>query len=105
MAEMEGSVEQILAPLFILVADQAHQLPGGMQCEGARAPRQSNPGFFRSAVSLAVVALVAASDQILPGRPSAARSRDDVIQGQLRGRKRAAAELAGVTVAQQDVLP
>jgi len=75
-----------------------------MQREGARAPRQSNPGFFRSAVPLAVVALVAAGDQILQDdRPPRDRGRRD--PGQLRGGKRAAAELAGVTVAQQDVLP
>src|SRR6516165_1409861 len=80
----ERSVKQVLTPPFVAVADQPHQLPRGVQREGTRSPRQFETGFLRSAVTLAVVAAVAASHQILPGGSPAARTRHNVVQGQCR---------------------
>src|ERR1700730_10181270 len=100
-----NSIKQVLAPLFVFIADEAHQLPGGMQSEGTRAPGQRNPSFFGSAVALAVIALIAAGHQILPRGPPAAGSRHDVIQSQLRSRKRATAELASIAVSQKYIFP
>ena len=85
--------------------DQAHQLAGRMKRERARAPLKLQPRFFGSAVTLAVVAGVAGRDQILPGRAPAARTRHHVVQGQLRSRKRGAAKLTSIPIAQQDILP
>ena len=59
-------IEQVLAPFLVLVADQAHQLPRGVQRKRAWPPRQRKPSLLRSPVALAVVALVAAGDQIFP---------------------------------------
>src|SRR5579862_3016780 len=97
-------VEEILAPLLVALPNQAHQLPRSVQRERTRAPLQLEARFFRRAIALAVVAGVAACDQILPGRAPAARARHHVVERQLRRGKRRAAELARVAVAQQDVL-
>src|SRR5229473_699298 len=100
-----GLIKQVLTPLFVPVADEAHQLPRGVQREGARAPLQFQPGLFRSAVALVVVALVAAGHQIFPRRPPASGAGHDVIQSQLGAQQSPPAELAGVAVTQQNVLP
>ena len=97
-------VEKILPPLFIAMPDQAHQLPRGMQREGARPALQLQSGFFRCAVPFAVVARVAGRDQVFPRRAAASRARKHVIQGQLGSGKRNAAKLARVSVAQKDIL-
>ena len=76
-----------------------------MQSKRAGTPRERNPGFLGRAVALAVVALVAAGHQILPGGTSASGSRHNMIQSQLRGRKRAAAELTSIPVAQKYIFP
>ncbi len=85
------------------MADQAHQLARGVQRKGPRTPLQFEPRFFRRAIALAIVAGVAAGDEILPRRAPAARTRQHVIQRQLRSRKRAPAELASIAVAQQNI--
>src|SRR5580704_1058893 len=75
-----------------------------MQREWPRTPCELQPRFFRSAVALAIVALIAAGNEIFPGRMSAARTRHYVIKRQLRRRKRTRAELARIPVTQQNVL-
>lgn len=59
-------VEEVLAPLLVAVADESHQLPRSVQRKRTRTPLELQSGFFRSAVTLAIVALVAARYQILP---------------------------------------
>ena len=100
-----SSVKQVLAPLLILMANQAHELARGVKRKGSRFSRQLEAGFFRRAITLAIIAFVAAGYQILPGGPAAARSRQDMVQRKLRGRKGFAAELADIPVTKKDVLP
>ena len=54
------SVKQILTPPFVAMPDQAHELSGGVQSEWTRSAGQLQPGLFRGAVTLTVVAAVAA---------------------------------------------
>src|SRR3546814_20593542 len=63
--------------------------------EHARLHRQSAP--------LSEIADLAGGHHVLPAGTAAARARDDVIEGQVVGRERAAAILAGEAVAQEDV--
>src|ERR1700730_13391410 len=80
-------IKQVLTPPLVAMTDQTHELPGGMQRERPRPARQFKSGLFRCAGSLAVVAVVAASDQILPGRTAAPRTRHYVVQGKFRSWK------------------
>jgi MFS family permease len=57
------------------------------------------------AVALAQVAAGAGGEDVGPGRPPAARARHQVVEGELVGRKRPLAVLAGEPVAQEDVEP
>src|SRR5258708_2688802 len=101
----QTSVKQILAPPFIAVPDQPHQLPGSVQRKRPRSARQLQAGFFRCPVALAVIAPVAAGHQVLPGRSPASRARHHVVQRQFRARKYAHAKLTSIAVPQQYVLP
>ena len=65
--ENSRSVEKVLPPFFIAVSDQAHQLPRRMQCERTRTALELQAGLLGRAVTLAVIAGVAGSNQILPG--------------------------------------
>jgi hypothetical protein len=58
----------------------------------------------RASCRPAVVALVAAGDEIFPRRTAAARTGQNVVESQLRSGKLVAAELAGIAVAQKNVL-
>src|SRR5579863_5331789 len=86
------------------MANEPHQLARSVKRERAGASGKFYTGFLRSAVPFPVVALIAAGHQILPGRPSPARTRDDVVKSQFGGRKHAPAKLAGVAVSKQDIL-
>src|SRR5271156_845108 len=101
----QTSIKQVLAPLFVAMSDQSHQLPRRVQRKRPRPPLQFDSSLFRRAIALAVVARVAASHQIFPRRTPAPRTRHHVIQRQLRSRERPRAELASISVAQQNVLP
>jgi len=98
------SIEQVLAPLVVALAEKPHQMAAGVQTERPRRARQPHARLFRSAVAFAVIAGMAAGDQILPSRFAGARSRHHMIQRQLGGVERLQAILASVTVAHQDVL-
>src|SRR5215471_1241251 len=76
-------IKQILPPLIIALAEQSHQMPARMQTERLRQTSQAHPRFFRSPISLSVIAGMAARDQVFPGRLARARTRDHVIEGQL----------------------
>src|SRR2546423_11726839 len=97
-------IKQVLTPTFVTVADQPHELPGSVQRKRTRSPRQFEPGFFRRAVALTVIAAVAACHEILPAGSPAPRTRHHVIQRQLRTRENAPAELARIPVSQQNIL-
>jgi hypothetical protein len=97
-------VKKILTPPLVAMADQPHQLPGSVQRKGPRPPRQLESRFFRRAVALTVIAAVAASDQILPGRTTAARPGQHVVESQFRTRKNPPAELARIAISEQDIL-
>src|SRR5271167_562502 len=87
------------------MADQAHQLSRGVKRERPGAALEFQTRFLRSSVTFAVVARVAGRDEVLPRRSSSTRSRQDMVQRQLRSREQIAAELARVPIAQQDVFP
>src|ERR1022692_1470016 len=89
------SIEQILPPLLVALAQQPHQMPAGVQTERPRLPRQLHPRFLRRAVALPVVARIAARHQILPIGFARARPRHHVVQRQLRRRQRGAAAPRG----------
>ena len=75
-----------------------------MQVEGARLAHQLHAGFERKLVALATIAEMAAGDKVLPCGRTSARARDYVVKRQLPGRQDSRAILAGVAVAQQNVL-
>jgi hypothetical protein len=81
------------------MADHTHQLTRSMQRKWARPTRQLETCFFRRSVTFAVVAAVAASYKILPGRTAAARARNNMIERQFRTGKDTPAELASIAVA------
>ena len=62
-------------------------------------------GFFRSPVSLSMIATLATGNQIIPRGLPSARAWQHMIERQLRGRILRAAVLAGRMVAQKNVFP
>src|SRR5687768_4749342 len=96
-------VKKILAPGLIRPAQIAHNLPVHMKRKATRAAQQMHPGFFRSAIALAMIASLAAGHQVIPGRISTARSRQHMVQGELRRRKLFATILAARMITQQNV--
>src|SRR5579883_3642133 len=92
-------IKQILAPLGVALAQHAHQVAARVEAERPRLPGQFHPGFLRGAAALAVIARMAAGHQVLPCRLAGARTRDYVIQRELRRRQGAMAILAGVAIA------
>ena len=61
--------------------------------------------LFRGHVPLALVALHAREHAILPRRPSTARTRNDVIDGEIMPVEFRAAELTGIAVPDAQVAP
>jgi len=62
--------------LVVALAEQAHQVPAGVQAKGTRRARQTHARFFRRAAALAIVAGVAAGHQILPRGFARTRARE-----------------------------
>src|SRR2546425_3279540 len=93
------SVEQVLAPPLVAMADEPHELPRRMQREGPRPPRQPQPRLFRSPVALRVVAQIAARHQVFPRGASASRTGHHVIERKFGVGKHTSAKLACVPVA------
>src|SRR5271169_1401106 len=79
-------------------------MPAGVEVEGARFAHQLHASFEGKLVALAAVAEMATSYKVFPSGRTSARTRNDVIKRQLAGRQYGGAILAGVAVAQQDVL-
>src|SRR6266850_2264333 len=100
----QPSVEEVLAPLGIRVSHQAHDVAAGMEIERTRLAQQLHVGLMSQLVPFATVAVVAACNEVLPSGESAARTGHYVVERELAGRHHLAAVLAGVAIAQQDVL-
>ena len=98
------SIEEILPPLVVGAAHQAHDVAARVQVEGTGLAHQFHAGFDGKLISLLAVAEMAASDQILPCGGSAAGAGDNVIERQLTRRQHFSTILAGIAIAQQDVL-
>ena len=64
---------------------------------------QTQAGLLERLAALAVVARLAGGDEVLPGVAAAAVARHDVVEGQVV--RLAAAVLAGVPVAREDLAP
>ena len=63
-----SSIKQILPPLLIALAQQAHQMPAGMQTERTRLAGQLEPRLFRRAAAFSVIAGMTAGDEVFPSR-------------------------------------
>ena len=61
------SVKQILPPLIVALTEQAHQMTARMQRERTRRALEFEASFVRRPVAFAVIARMAAGDQIFPG--------------------------------------
>src|SRR5258708_14128513 len=97
-------VEQILLPLVVALREQTHQVAAGMQAKRPRRAGELHAGLLGRAAALAVVAGMAARDEILPGGLAGARAGNYVVERQLGRRHQAMAVLTGVAVAHEDVL-
>src|SRR5262245_9409842 len=97
-------VKEVLPPLRIALSEHTHEVATGVQTEWARLPQQLHAGFIGRAIALAIVAGIAAGHQVLPRRFSGARTRNHVIQRELRRGERLVTVLARVAIAHQDVL-
>ena len=98
-------IEEIFAPTVIAVAEHTHDLPAGVEREGARFTQQDHVfDFMQQSVALAAIAGVAACDKVLPGGVATARAWDDVVEGEFAGGEDNAAVLTGISVAEEDVL-
>src|SRR5579884_2690804 len=99
-----ASIEQVLAPAVVALAQEPHQMPAGVQAEGTRRAGQLHARFIGRAAAFAIVAGMAAGHQVLPRSFTGARARDHVIEGQVTRWQRLMAVLAGIAVAHEDVL-
>jgi len=57
-----ASIKQILPPLIVALAKQAHQVAAGVKAEGTRGAGQAHASFLGCSVAFAVVAVVAAGN-------------------------------------------
>jgi len=102
---LEILIEKILSPLIIRVPHQAHDVAAGVEVERAGFARGSHVDFVRELVSFTPVAGMTAGDEVLPGGEAATGAGNYVVERKFAGGQRGAAILAGVAVAQQNVLP
>ena len=79
-------IKQILAPLFVALAEQAHQVTAGVEAERAWRAKEFHAGLFGCAIALSIVTPMTTGDQIFPSGLAGARTRDDMVQGHLAGR-------------------
>ena len=76
---MPALVKEVLSPLVIGAAHQAHDVAAGVEIERARFAREFHPRFHWGLVALAAIAGMAAGNEVLPGGEAATRPRDDVV--------------------------
>src|SRR5689334_2935671 len=77
---VSGLIEQVFAPLIVALAEQSHQVTAGVEAERARGAVQFHAGLVGGAAAFAVIAGVAAGDEVFPGGFAGAGARDDVIE-------------------------
>src|ERR1022692_3472999 len=75
-----------------------------MQAERTWLARQVHVRLVRQTIALAIVAVMAASHQVLPRRITPAGSWNDMVERQLARRHHLGAILAGVAIPHQGVL-
>jgi len=97
-------VEQVLSPRLVRPAKVADDLTIDVEVISLRALEQPEAGILRRSVALAIIAIAAACDEIVPGRVAAPRPGNDMIKSQVLRRKYPGAILAGVVIAKQDIL-
>ena len=98
------SVKQILPPLIVRAAHQAHDVATGVKIESTGFTHQFHARFLRKLVAFAAVTWMAASYKILPGGRSTSRARDHVIKREFACREKFPTILASIAIAYQDVL-
>ena len=59
-------IEKVFAPFFIAMPDKAHQLAGSVESKRTGPTLKFESGLFRRAITFAVIAAVAACDQVFP---------------------------------------
>ena len=97
-------VEEVLTPLVVALCEKSHQVTAGVQTEWARCACQFHPRLVRRPAALAIVARMAAGNQVFPSRFARPRARDHVVERQFARGHGTVAILAGVAVAHQNVL-
>src|SRR5579885_1077249 len=68
-----------------------------------RPPNKKHRGFFRRSAALSAVAVMAGADDVLPSRSAAAGAWNHMVEVKLGAREPAAAVLAGIVVAREDI--
>jgi len=99
-----NSIKEILTPGLVGATEVTDDLTVDVQVVSLRTLEEPHPGCFRRAVSFPVIARPATGHQILPRRITSTGTWNDMIERQVLRRKYTAAVLAGVVVAEQDVL-
>src|SRR5262245_37590058 len=96
--------EQVVAPPFVA---RVREIPSEERVDVAawleRRTCQAHARFLGQTAALAVIAVLARSNEVVPCVGSAAMARDDVIERQVVRLR--SAVLAGVLVADEDLLP
>src|SRR5437868_14422285 len=77
---VEKLVKEVLAPLIVRSAHQAHDVSAGMQVERTRFAQQFHICFGRKLITLVAIAQMAASDQIFPGEGAASGTRTYMVE-------------------------
>src|SRR6202167_6376493 len=83
--------------------DKAHQLARSMESKRTRAALKFESGFFRRAISFAIIAAVAACDESFRGRTATPRAGHHMVEREFRSGQRVTAKLASIAIAQQNV--
>jgi hypothetical protein len=100
----DNLIKQVLPPFVVGAAHQSHDMAAGMEIEGARLAHELHACLGGRLVSFAAIARMAAGDEILPRRRAAARTGYHVIERKFPGRQNFRAVLAGIAVAQKNIL-
>src|SRR5579883_1669904 len=99
-----GLVKQVFAPLGVAFAEHSHQMAAGVEAERTGLTGELHACLLRRSAALAVIARMAAGDEVFPRGLTGAGSRDHVVECEFGRGKGAVAILASVAVAHEDVL-
>src|SRR5437773_6558350 len=94
--------EQILAPLPARFGGVAHRSAFDAVGQSSRICQQWHPSFFGSAVALALVAGEASGAKVVSHSLPAARTRQNMVNGQIESPTRHSTILATVTIAREN---